>query len=257
MASAQGMIGLAFTNTSPVVFPTRAKSPALGTNPIAFAAPTVSTQDGKAGEPVVLDMSTPTVPLGRIEVYHREGKEVPLGWGLNAAGEATTDPAAILFGGGLCPLGGSEETGGYKGYGLCMMVEMLCGVLAGAKVGPDIGQTMNPNARGRLEPCNLGECFIALDPGRIRDGYGQRLDSLVQKLHALPTASSAPGPVLVPGEKEAAASACGRRPVAEGGGILLSAGVLGALNKLGAELGVELPPSLRTAMDRLREHEHI
>merc|ERR1719491_455614 len=110
MAAARGMIGLAFTNTSPVVFPTRAKRPALGTNPIAFAAPTVNAADGKAGSPVVLDMSTPTVPLGRIEVYHREGKEVPLGWGFDKHGEPPTDPAAILFGGGLCPLGGGEET---------------------------------------------------------------------------------------------------------------------------------------------------
>merc|ERR1712176_1535822 len=116
-AASCGMLGFAFTNTSPVVFPTRAKSPALGTNPIACAAPTVNVATGQTGDPVVLDMSTPTVPLGRIEVYWREGKQVPFGWGLDKEGRPTRDPAAILFGGGLCPLGGSEETGGYKGYG--------------------------------------------------------------------------------------------------------------------------------------------
>ena len=59
-------------------------------------------------------------------------------WGVDGKGDATADPARVLDGGGLCPLGGVEMTGGYKGYGLAMMMETLCGVLAGASFGTDI-----------------------------------------------------------------------------------------------------------------------
>ena len=61
-----------------------------------------------------------------------------MGWGVDENGDATTDPQKVMDGGGLCPLGGVEMTGGYKGYGLAMMMETLCGVLAGAAFGTDI-----------------------------------------------------------------------------------------------------------------------
>ena len=61
-----------------------------------------------------------------------------MGWGVDGNGDATTDPQKVMDGGGLCPLGGVEMTGGYKGYGLAMMMETLCGVLAGAAFGTDI-----------------------------------------------------------------------------------------------------------------------
>lgn len=70
----------------------------------------------------------------------RQGINCPLGWGVNKDGVASENPEEILFGGGLCPLGGAEETGGYKGYGLGLMVEMLCGVTSGSKCGPDVPQ---------------------------------------------------------------------------------------------------------------------
>ena len=105
---------------------------AIGTNPIACAAPTL-------GPPVVLDMATPTVPFGKVELKHRKKEECPAGWGVDANGEQTTDPSKIIFGGGVTPLGGSELTAGYKGYGLGLMVEMLSGVLADSACGPDLG----------------------------------------------------------------------------------------------------------------------
>merc|ERR1712166_456532 len=113
------MMGFSYCNTSPLVVPTRSAIPALGTNPIACAGPVAN------GPPVVLDMATPCVALGKVEVQLREGLPCPEGWGVDKNGVSTTDPAEILFGGGLCPLGGAEETGGYKGYGLGLMVEMM------------------------------------------------------------------------------------------------------------------------------------
>jgi LDH2 family malate/lactate/ureidoglycolate dehydrogenase len=181
-----------------------------------------------------------TTGCRRIEVYHREGKPVPLGWGCDSTGTPTTDPAAILFGGGLCPLGGSEETGGYKGYGLGMMVEMFCGVLADAKFGPNVGATMNPNAVGRTEGSNLGECFVAVDPSKFCAGYADRLQTLVDQLHALPQAAGARGPVLVPGEKEQRNSEEHMRTA-----IPISTNVAQSLAELAAKTGVPLPSSLR------------
>ena len=61
---------------------------------------------------------------------------------------------------------------------------------------------MNPNALGRLEPANLGQCFIALNPAFFPAGYSQRLRKLTDQLRDLPVAVDAPGPVLVPGDNE-------------------------------------------------------
>ena len=132
MALDKNMIGLSFTNTSPIAFPTRAQARGLGTNPFCFFAPSVNEDSFQ------LDMATTTVPIGKVEVMDRIGKPVPLGWGVDGNGRPCTDAAKICkYGGGLYPLGGPEETAGYKGYGLGMFVEIMCSVLSGAAIGPD------------------------------------------------------------------------------------------------------------------------
>jgi LDH2 family malate/lactate/ureidoglycolate dehydrogenase len=208
-------------------------------------------------------MATPTVPLGRIEVYLREGREVPLGWGVDKHGTPTTDPAAILFGGGLSPLGGSEETGGYKvrrcvrtsltpsssssfptlhsltypqGYGLSLMVEMMCGIFGGAAFGPNVGQACNPNALTRSDPVNLGQCFIAVDADRVSPGYAARMQQMVDQLHALPTAEGSKGPVLVPGEPESQATHKHMRE-----GVPLHRNICSSLVRLAAKVGITVP----------------
>uniref|UniRef100_A0AC34QGA1 Malate dehydrogenase n=1 Tax=Panagrolaimus sp. JU765 TaxID=591449 RepID=A0AC34QGA1_9BILA len=133
MASDVGFIGMAFTNTSPCLFPTRSAQKALGTNPISFFAP-INKDDKFA-----LDMATSTVAYGKVEFAKRKGKEhVPISWGADRNGIMTTNPDEILHEGGLLPLGGIEETSGYKGTGLCQMVEILCGVLSGATFGKNV-----------------------------------------------------------------------------------------------------------------------
>merc|ERR1712179_289381 len=81
MANEQNLIGMAFTNTSPLVVPTRSKDLALGTNPIAFFA-------GK--NDLQLDMATSTVALGKIEMKRRLGQECPYGWGVDDKGQVST-----------------------------------------------------------------------------------------------------------------------------------------------------------------------
>lgn len=129
MALEHDMIGFAFTNAGPIVVPTFGRQPMLGTNPIAFAAP--------AGEewPFVLDMATSTVAIGKVFGALRTGGTIPVGWAVDTEGRPTTDAHAAVQSRSLMPLGGPVETGGYKGYGLATMVDILSGVLSGAGFG--------------------------------------------------------------------------------------------------------------------------
>ena len=86
-------------------------------------------------------MATSTVPRGKLEVAERRGTPIPLGWAIDREGYPTTNPSAALEG-ALLPLGGLEETAGYKGYGLALAVDVLTGVLAGATFGKRIRGTV-------------------------------------------------------------------------------------------------------------------
>jgi len=117
-------IGIALTNTAPLVVPTFAKEPVLGTNPIAIATPLENNT-------FLLDMATSVIPRGKLEVYDRIQKEIPLGWAINENAEETTSPSLALSSlsekkGGILPLGGlGEMFGGHKGFGLTLLVDLL------------------------------------------------------------------------------------------------------------------------------------
>jgi LDH2 family malate/lactate/ureidoglycolate dehydrogenase len=98
-------------------------------------------------------MATTTVAYGKIQVEHGRGHaQLPPGWICDRDGNASRTTTDALFGagGGLLPLGGVEATGGYKGYGLSMMVEMLCGILAGAAWGPHVRTYMHEEKSANL-----------------------------------------------------------------------------------------------------------
>ena len=107
MAMEENMLGIAMTNTAALGVPTFGRQVMFGTNPIAFAAPA----DEERG--FVLDMATTVVTRGKIEVYNRLGKELPLGWAVDKMGQPATDAQGILddmfvrAGGGIMPLGGA------------------------------------------------------------------------------------------------------------------------------------------------------
>jgi LDH2 family malate/lactate/ureidoglycolate dehydrogenase len=160
MAAREGMMGLTMTNARPVIPPTFGAEPMLGTNPIAFAAPS------DTGFPFCFDAATSVVSRGKIEVYDRAEKPTPEGWAIDPAGQTLTDPVQILGGLGsgkamMLPLGGAgEETGGYKGYSLAAMVEILCASLgAGAYMKDLLG--IAPD--GSRRPYMLGHFFLAID----------------------------------------------------------------------------------------------
>jgi hydroxycarboxylate dehydrogenase B len=178
----QGMLGMATCNNRKighVVAPWGAREGRLGTNPLAFAAPT-------KGWPMIIDMSTCMIAEGKVFLARDEGKSIPPGCLQDAAGNPTTDPN-VYFGpphGTLLPFGSQF---GYKGFGLSLMVEILGGIMAGED--PTVHQ-----------PGFNSFSLIAINPDAF---YGaERFVELVDRLCAYQM-SAAPAPgfqeVVVPG----------------------------------------------------------
>ncbi|MDR0377183.1 MAG: Ldh family oxidoreductase [Spirochaetaceae bacterium] len=178
MAARQDMLGIAMTNTAALGVPTFARTPMFGTNPIAFAAPACG------GRLFSLDMATTTVTRGAIEILEREGGKIPPGWAAGADGRPITNPARLLEdmlylkGGGLLPLGGEgAASGGYKGYGLAVMVDILTALTSGGTFGAEVHDSAVTSAR----VCHF---FMALridlfrDPSEFKQDMGRMLDAL-------------------------------------------------------------------------------
>lgn len=166
----------------------------------------------------------------------RRDESIPSTWGVDATGHASTDPAAVYHKGGLLPLGGAEATGGYKGYGLNLMVEMFCGVLANAAIGPAVRQW---GATDRS--ANLGQFFGAIDPTAFGEGFSDRLQDLLDLLRQL-TPSDIGRPVRVAGDPERAHC----RLVDSLGGIPYHRNQIVSAAKVAERLGVK---PLRTLAD--------
>lgn len=231
-AADAGLIGISLTNSSPLVAPTRARRPMIGTNPIAVAAPA-----GRWGR-FCLDMATSTIPRGRIEVAARRGEALLEGWAIDAEGRPATTPAGALAG-SLQPLGGDETHGGYKGYGLGLAVDILTGVLSGSRFGPDILSMFSIEG-----PSDLGQSFIVIDPAAIDEpgGFERRVEGYFDQLVEAPTIPDAPTRVLIPGEPEAEAE--GR---AASRGIVVDAEHHAALRRLAERFRLTLPAAPRLA----------
>jgi len=227
MALEHDLIGVSMTNAGPLVVPTFGRTSGLGTNPISLAAPAMKEKA------FVLDMATSTVPRGKVEVYNRLGQPMPHGWAVDETVRSSTDPARVLnalakrLGGGLLPLGGEgEELGGHKGYGLALMVDVLCGVLSGAATGLQVyADEKKPD---------VGHFFMALDPTAFRplDEFRRDMDRLARELKDSPKAQGQDR-IYVHGEKSFARMEKFRKE-----GIPLDPKVVDGLKKIGTDLGV-------------------
>ena len=189
MALPHDMIGISFTNSQPLVAPTYGRTAILGTNPIAVAAP------AGRNRPYVLDMATSIVPIGRITVYDKAGQPIPEGWGVDSEGRITTDPSAVLKGGALLALGGSDLMRGYKGYGLSLLVDIFSGALSGAATHTNVGHWDRPS--------NVGHFFAAVrvDAFRALEGFIGDMDTLLDDLKNAPKAAGQER-IYIHGEKE-------------------------------------------------------
>ena len=200
LAPERGLIGFVTTSTrSPQVLPTRAAMPALGTNPIAFAAP------ARRNRPFLLDMSTSTVAANKVKVYDFHQKRLPPGWVLDEHGQSVTDPALAMEYvfkrdvGGITALGGTAEMGSHKGYGLSAMVQILSAALSGGSF-----PAVSLKTQKASDPENVGHFCLAIDPKAFRPegGFEDDVDALIDVLHQTPPTNPAM-PVLVPGDPEA------------------------------------------------------
>lgn len=165
---------------------------ALGTNPIAFAAPVSGAQ------PFLLDMATSTAPLGRLGLAAHRGQLIPRGWALDPRGGPETNARRAIEARRLTPLGGSLLHGSHKGYGLATMVEILSAVLPGTfRANPVAGDVPR-----------VGHFFLCLDPRRFRgaDAFASDLGGLADRLRALPPVDP-DVPVQVAGDPEYAIAA--------------------------------------------------
>jgi L-2-hydroxycarboxylate dehydrogenase (NAD+) len=238
MALEHGMAGFATTNARPQVAPTFGAEPMFGTNPIAVAFP-VGTN-----EAFVLDMATSVVPRGRVERLVREGGSIPAGWAVDSSGEPLREAKSLVSGllGGwgysLLPLGGLGELfGGHKGYGLGLLVDLLCGPLAGAAWGRHV---YGPDG------ANLGQCFAALRLDCFREPEALAADAAtllgeIRASHKMAGQSR----IYTAGEKEAGEHARRSR-----NGIPLHPSLWRDLVEMGESLGVEPPAERSDAVSR-------
>ncbi len=152
-AALAGMVGICTTNAIPNMLAWGSSQPLLANNPLAIGVP-----GDVENEPIVLDMAMSQAAVGKIGTYLREGKKVPENWGLDASGQPTDDPAAILASRRLVPFGE------HKGAGLALMMELITGALAGAMLSHEIARA---DASGL--DSNSTKLFIAMDVGAFVD----------------------------------------------------------------------------------------
>ena len=181
----QGLIGIAFSNTQASMGYPGAVGRVIGNSPFGFAAPTA------AGFPIVFD-SAMTTSAGKLSQWIREGKQIPAAlFGLDARGNASTDPKAVLDGGTPMPIGG------HKGAGIAILVEILTGVLGGGAFLKGIV----PEDRRESKAESDSQCCIAIDIGHFMDArlFEERMSSFIADLKGNPLA---PGydEIVVPGE---------------------------------------------------------
>jgi L-2-hydroxycarboxylate dehydrogenase (NAD+) len=213
-AARRGFMAIAASPVTMAYFGGRTR--AVGTNPFAIGVP--------RGErpPLLLDVATSAVARGKIIVAASEGRPIPDGWAIDVDGAPTTDADRALEG-AVLPFAGP------KGSGLAMMIDLLCGVVADADFGRNIGDMYENWAR----PQNVGHVFLAIRPGDDPDIFLGRIEAFVDDVAALPPASGNER-VLLPGEVEEMAAADASRE-----GVKVARSTLQALAALASELRLE------------------
>jgi LDH2 family malate/lactate/ureidoglycolate dehydrogenase len=189
----------------------------LSTNPIAAAIPA-----GREA-PIVLDMATTVAAFGKVKAKAAKGEMMPEGWMIDREGKPLTDPKRAEEG-FLLPIGG------YKGYGLALVVGLLAGTLNGAAMGKDVIDFNHDDPSAT----NTGQAIVAIDPSAFGDigEFKASVDKLIRELRA---SERMPGVdrIRVPGERSAEL----RRTQAQDG-IALAPGLLQTLDRVAGELGI-------------------
>ena len=186
LAAQQGFATIIGSNASTTIAPTGGREERLGNNPLGIGIPR------PGAPPVILDMAMSVVARGKIRAALKAGEPIPDTWATNREGRATTDPRAALEG-FLLPFGG------YKGYGLALMVDLFAGLLSGSGYLTHVRSWLDePDAPG-----NLGHFYIAIDCSRLGspEWLAERMADFAAIVHGTPRAQPQV-PVRLPGELE-------------------------------------------------------
>jgi ureidoglycolate dehydrogenase (NAD+) len=187
LALRRDMIGLCMTNADPCMAAVGSRLPVIGTNPIAFAIP--------AGEerPVFLDIATSVVAVTKVMIAKAMGRPVPAGWLRDPEGRPTTDASGYPDRSVLQPVGS------YKGYGLAVLVEVLCGVLTGASFLSGVKIWINETGIA----ADQGHAFLAIDVNALMpiDTFKARMDAMIREIKSAPRAPDVER-IYLPGEME-------------------------------------------------------
>ncbi len=173
----EGLLAIGFTNAPASIAPVGGRRPVVGTNPFSLAVP-----DSEGGAAVLIDQSASVIAKSEIMKHVREGLPIPPEWALDPDGRPTTDPEIALK-------GSMAPSGGYKGVGVALMVE----IMAAAMTGATLGVNASPFSGTKGGPPKTGQFFLAIDPGATSGGlFAERLSALVAEIRDQPGAR-APG----------------------------------------------------------------
>ncbi len=183
-ASKNDMIGLAFTHATPKVRSFGSNRTFFGTNPICFTAPMLDE------DPFCYDSAPTFITSNKVKLFREEGKKLPDGYAADKNGRATLDPFEAEM---LLPIGG------YKGFGLSMVVDILCSLLSGMPSGNEVSK-MYGNSLS--EKRNLGQFYGAININKFVDPeeFKKNLKQVAERLRLEPKAGEEP--VMVPGDPE-------------------------------------------------------
>ncbi|MFD2922206.1 ureidoglycolate dehydrogenase [Halobacillus naozhouensis] len=183
-AAEQDTISMIMTHTDSAVVPFGGAEAFFGTNPIAYGFP------ASQRKPIILDMATSNVALGKVLHARETGSEIPDNWGVDENGKPVTDPNLVKH---LLPVSGP------KGYGLAMVVDILTGVLTGSAFGPGISKMYGDYNQYR----KLSHTIVTIDPGLFIDKneFLKNIDRMIDELHDIKPAEGFSS-VMVPGEPE-------------------------------------------------------
>jgi ureidoglycolate dehydrogenase (NAD+) len=232
LAAEEGLVGLAMANDIPSVAAPGSRGAVTGSNPLAYAVP------ARRHRPVLLDMSVATVAGGKVAAARERGEPIPPGWLVGADGRPTEDASAYPDHATLSP------AAGHKGYGLALLIESMAGALSGAAMtwGVRSWQAEDPSM-----PTLHGAAFLALDAAAIEPDLPDRVDALVDEVHAAPRAEGVPR-LYVPGEMEWERLAAARTE-----GVTLPSDVLASLRGAAELSSIDLESYLEpeAAADRV------
>jgi len=195
IAAREGFASIAGSNATTTIAPSGGAEARLGNSPVGFGIP------NPGGDPVILDMAVSVVARAKIREALKEGRAIPESWATDRAGRPTTDPQAALD-------GFLQPIGGYKGYGLALMVDLFAGVLSGAAYLTHVQSWSDAPEK----PQDLGHFFVVIDTRVLGPDWwlAQRLEDFASILRTTPR-TDPEVPVRLPGEIELARMTAQRR----------------------------------------------